>query len=327
MQRIRRILVAVKDPQAKSLPAVLKAAQLARAWDAELELFHGLATTLYTDIFSLQNTSLADMERGMRAQQLRPLEGIAARLRRHGISVTVSAEYDFPVYEAIVRRARLIKADLIVAECHAGRRVVPWLLHLTDWGLVQQSPLPVLLVKSARPYRRPVVLAAIDPTHAFAKPARLDAEILRSGTDLQRALHGTLHAVHAYLPLPLYVGSGLAANVEVVTEIEQTAAARATKQFERALNTAHVPRARRHLIEQSALQAIPAVARRIGSSIVVMGAISRSGLRRAFIGNTAERVLNDLTCDVLVVKPRGFKSPVPRAIRGARVIATGLSTV
>ena len=321
--RVRRILVAVKDPQAKSLPAVVKAAQLARAWGAELELFHGISTTVYTDIFCLQSGNLLDIERELRGQLLQPLERIAARLRKHAINVTVSAEYDFPVYEAIVRRARHIKADLIVAECHSGRRLAPWLLQLTDWELLQKSPLPVLLIKSSRPYRHPVVLAAIDPTHAFSKPTRLDAEILRSSTAVQRALRGSLHAVHAYMSLPLYVGADLAANAEVVTEIEETAAAHAAKQFGRALKTAHVPRARRYLIEQSAVQAIPAVARRISSAIVVMGAISRSGLKRIFIGNTAERVLNDLTCDVLVVKPRGFKSPVARASRGIRLIATG----
>ena len=36
MRRIRRILVAVKEPAARALPAVAKAAQLARALDAEL---------------------------------------------------------------------------------------------------------------------------------------------------------------------------------------------------------------------------------------------------------------------------------------------------
>ena len=322
MHSVRRILVAVKDPRSKLLPAVMKAAQLARAWGAELELFHGITTTVYTDIGRVQNGNLMAIEREMRAQHRQPLERIATRLRKHAIKVTISAECDFPVYEAIVRRARLIKADLIVAECHAGRRGAPWLLQLTDWELLQKSPLPVLLVKSSRPYRRPVVLAAIDATHAFSKPTRLDEEILRNGAALERALRGTLHAVHAYLSLPLYLKGDLT-NVGAVTEIEEAAAARATKLFERAVKTAHLPRARRHLIEQSALQAIPAVARRIGSAIVVMGAISRSGLKRAFIGNTAERVLNDLTCDVLVVKPRGFKSPVPRASRGARLIAMG----
>jgi universal stress protein E len=193
--------------------------------------------------------------------------------------------------------------------------------------LLQHSPLPVLLVKSSRPYRRPVVLAAIDPAHAFSKPTRLDGEILRNGADIQRALHGSLHALHAYLPLPLYAGSGLAANVEVVTEIEKTAAARAKNQFERALKRAHIPSARRHLIEQSVLQAIPSVAQQIGSAIVVMGAISRSGMKGVFIGNTAERVLNGLKCDVLVVKPKGFKCQVQRETRGARWVATGASMI
>ncbi len=33
-----------------------------------------------------------------------------------------------------------------------------------------------------------------------------------------------------------------------------------------------------------------------------MGATSRSGLKRIFIGNTAEHVLDSLKCDVLVVR-------------------------
>ena len=48
------------------------------------------------------------------------------------------------------RKERKKKADFIVAECHAGRRLAPWLLHLTDWELLRTSPVPVLLVKSGR---------------------------------------------------------------------------------------------------------------------------------------------------------------------------------
>jgi universal stress protein E len=33
-----------------------------------------------------------------------------------------------------------------------------------------------------------------------------------------------------------------------------------------------------------------------------MGAMSRSGLKRIFIGNTAEKVLDSLQCDVLIVR-------------------------
>ncbi|MGL1102669.1 universal stress protein, partial [Vibrio parahaemolyticus] len=58
----------------------------------------------------------------------------------------------------------------------------------------------------------------------------------------------------------------------------------------------------------------------IHSSIVVMGAVSRSGLKRLFIGNTAERTLDLLSCDVLIVKPAQFTNHLPRGRRGARMI-------
>jgi hypothetical protein len=47
-----------------------------------------------------------------------------------------------------------------------------------------------------------------------------------------------------------------------------------------------------------------------------MGAISRSGYKRLLIGNTPERILDELSCDVMVVKPAKFRSRVPRLSRG-----------
>ena len=69
------------------------------------------------------------------------------------------------------------------------------LLGYTDWELLRLSPVPVLLVKTSQPYRRPTVLAAIDPTHAHAKPSELDQRILDYGTQVGRALRGALHVV------------------------------------------------------------------------------------------------------------------------------------
>ena len=43
---------------------------------------------------------------------------------------------------------------------------------------------------------------------------------------------------------------------------------------------------------------------------------SRRGLKRLFLGNTAERLLDDLRCDVLVVKPPRFATRLARARRG-----------
>ena len=43
---------------------------------------------------------------------------------------------------------------------------------------------------------------------------------------------------------------------------------------------------------------------------VVMGAVARSSWKRLFIGATAERTLEDLPCDLLIIKPDWFQTPV-----------------
>ena len=60
-----------------------------------------------------------------------------------------------------------------------------------------------------------------------------------------------------------------------------------------------------------AAEALLALSRKLPADIVIMGAISRSGLQKVFIGNTAERVLDRLPCDLLIVKPAGFAVPTP----------------
>lgn len=324
MRPIRRILVAVKDPEAKTLPAVAKAAQLARATGAVLELYHAIPDAVFVDTLGGAKRSAATLQSRSSERYLAQLEAIAVPLRRRGIKVYTSVEWDYPVYEAIVRRAAATTADLIVAERHATRHVAPWLLRFTDWELVRLSPVPVLLVKSPRPYRRPVVLAAVDPAHAFAKPARLDHEILGYAAFLKDALHGKLHAMHAYVPVPIGMASAELITPWIVAEIETNARAHAKDQFERELRSTKIPRTQRHLVASHPAGAIEQVAGKIRSSIVVMGAVSRSGLKGVFIGNTAERVLDELACDVFVVKPRRFVSQVARARRGVRLIATPL---
>jgi universal stress protein E len=320
MPVFNRILVAVKVLDGKPLPAVLKAAQLARAFGSRLELFHGLTTPLYTDSVMAPEQGFGSLEQDLRQTALRRLEAIADRLRVHSIKVTVSAEWDYPAHEAIIRRAQAIKADLIVASLHAGRHRMPWLLRLTDWELVRLSPVPVLLVKNPHPYRRSAVLAAIDPAHAHAKPLHLDKEILQVGKKLSAALRGSLHAVHAYARFPV----GL--YPEVITpgsleDMQDDADRSAQSRFSRALRTARIARSHQHLIARRPIDAIAEASHKSHCAMVVMGAISRSGYKRLLIGNTAERVLDELTCDIMVIKPAKFRSGVSRASRGARLRA------
>jgi universal stress protein E len=42
-----------------------------------------------------------------------------------------------------------------------------------------------------------------------------------------------------------------------------------------------------------------------------MGAVSRSRLRELFVGSTAERILDHLPCDVLVIRSIDSRQPLP----------------
>ena len=82
-----------------------------------------------------------------------------------------------PAYEAIIRKAQRISADLLVVENHhgTGKHPARWLLAHGLGAAI--CPIPVLLGRTGLYHRR--VLAAVDPSHVRAKPANLDRQIRR----------------------------------------------------------------------------------------------------------------------------------------------------
>ena len=321
MRRIRCILLAVKEPTAKSQPALAKAAQLARALDAALVLFQAIDAPLYLESCGPGLTDIRNIERSTQESCRARLERHAQRVRRLGVRVDVSAEWDYPAYEAVVRAAQRAGADLIVAERHAGRHTGAALLHLNDWELLRRAPVPVLLVKRRGLYRRPRVLAAVDPDRRYAKPAQLDRDILTVGARIAEALRGSLHVVHAFSSVPLTAYTRGVLSDDILADMQRRSVRTAAAKLERLAGRAGIPAARRHLIARHPSDAIEQAAAETGSAVVVMGALARSGLRRLLIGNTAERVLDHLSCDLLVVKPSGFSRAVARRRRGARYLS------
>jgi len=324
MSALRRILVSIKDPARGVTPAVSKAAQLARASGARLELFHAITTPLYLDIQVYSDWTLEDTKRELMKARTEQMQRIAktlmGRAHQQALRMDVTVVWDWPGYAAIVRRAVEFRADLVVADRHAGRHLARAVMRFADWELLRLCPVPVLLVGSQASYERPVTLAAVDPAHLWEKSAQLDERILRVAASVNGALGGTLHAVHAYvssLPVsyPTTVmypkfGEKLAHRLSVA----------AKRRFERVMRGKRIARGCQHLVDASPIIGITDTVRSIRADLIVMGAVSRSGIRRLLIGNTAESLLDRLSCDLLIVKPARFKARVARASNGVRVI-------
>ncbi len=97
--------------------------------------------------------------------------------------------------------------------------------------------------------------------------------------------------------------------------------AAARDKLAKAVDGFDVKRSHCHLVEGRPNDVIPRTARRERCSIVAMGVVSRSGLKRFFIGNTAEFVMDAVNADILVVKPPDFASRVPRTGRGVQILS------
>ena len=321
MKAIRHILFAVRNPDAVRQPGIVKAIAIAKSFGASLEVFHALSSPVFTGLQPITGVTVEVLRREIRQRTRAKLEKFSALAKRSGVELTSAVEWDYPPHESIVRRAGKVRADLIIAECHQGGRTRPWLIHLTDWELLRTSSLPVLLLKNPRRYRRPVVLAAVDPSHSHAKPARLDADILAAAAQFSVAMHGRLHAMHANNPpLSALALGDPAINAATISMTYSAIQQKGREDFEKFMKAMDIGPARQHLVDGTPATAIPKVARSTGAALVVMGAVSRSGLGRMLIGNTAKRVLGALPCDVLVLQPRGTKTRVAAAPRGMRVV-------
>ena len=312
MQRISRIL-AVVDPTAAVQPAVGRAAWLAQHIGADLELL----VCYYNEYLSgdrlFDSPSLQKARDEVIAGHEKHLEALAEPMRSSGIVVKTTATWDHPLYEGIVRRAVESGADLVVKDTHHHSAVTRALLTNTDWNLIRTCPVPLWLVKPVEFDETPVFIAAIDPMHQHDKPAALDDEILHISKDLAGRLHGELHAFHSYDPRIAVATATANAYIPVslpFDEIEQQMHEDHEKRFREITEFHKVDADKAHLVAGLTHEELPQIAEQLDADVVVMGAVARNRWKRLFIGSTAERTLEHLPCDLLIIKPDWFQTPV-----------------
>jgi universal stress protein E len=310
MTDFQRILVVI-DPTAASQPGLDRAARLGKQLRARLELFICDYEPLHHESRVLDKDALAKARAALLDAHRRRLRELAAPLQTAGLDVTVAATWDHPLHEGIVRRAVETGADLVVKDTHYHSVLKRSIFSNTDWSLIRNCPAPLLLVKPRATAAKPCVVAAIDPLHERDAAASLDKRILSTSAALTSALGGELHAFHAFDITPVIAASSEAMMTPIalpIGEITDAMRSEHTAAVQALTDAASIPRERVHIQQGGARDSLIALTDRLRADVVVMGAVSRSGLERLFIGSTAEDVLDKLACDLLIVKAQGFGS-------------------
>src|SRR5215469_15798877 len=248
---IRHILLGIGDVQRTPHGELRKAGALARAARATVELFHAIDEPDPARSFPETATQEeVDQQRGAIVEKYRrKLERFAHDASLRGVTVRCTAAWDYPLHAAIIRRALAARSGLVIAATRGHRFRARLLLRNTDWELIRHCPVPLLLVKSTRGYRRPLVLAAVDPYHKHARPADLDARLLETGGEIARLLHGSLQVFHAYMPLVTVQPVAMAAAplVMMPPEAEDAHAQQVMHTICQLADKAGIPRKRCHV--------------------------------------------------------------------------------
>lgn len=308
-------VLVVMDPADGEGYALARGRLLASALDVPLELF-ACEFDQAMEGSHFRVTERVEAARNARvAARADWLESRAAPLRDAGLEVRTAAVYANPRHEAVSRRALETRAAFVIMRTHFHEWLTRATLSAADWQLIRICPAPLWLVKGGDWPDAPKLLAAVDPSHRDDRHAHLDHAILDLAERLDTALAAETWVAHCILSMAsLESTAALSMMPEALGSSPEGYAGDLLQQLRasvlRLLEGRKVPASRVRITEGRPEKELPRLVRDLEINLLITGGISRSRIEQVFIGGTAERLLDRIDCDLLVVKPPGFRCPI-----------------
>ena len=293
MYKPQKILLVI-DPEQKDQLALDKVLKIAKHANSEITLLSCEYTDYLSEGYYFNPVELAELRQEYLKKRKLLLEEIAKPIRNSGTQVNTISLWGHPAYEVIIEECNKIAADLLVLPIERHGAFSRLFLQNSDWQVVRLCVVPTLLVKEKKWQDKPVMLAAVDPTHSRHKPSGLDHKILQTSLDFAKCIDAEVSAIHSYRPTAMST-----AKPEEVRHQHKEAFSQLMSDFDFSDD-------RQIFVEEVPEVGMEKAEAELDVNIVVMGAISRSRMTDVFIGNTTEKVIDFLESDVLVLKPDDF---------------------
>lgn len=270
MRHFRNILYIV-DPTKQHQTALRRVVDGTRALQTKLHLYvcvpppaHGAGED--------SEFSLAEKQR----YQLW-LDHLAGPGRAQGVEISTEVELDDDWRNAVVNAAERNSADLIVKVTQPHTLFQRRLQKTSDWTLLRSASCPILFIKQDTTSTPKTLVAAVDIQETGEAHQRLTREVLRHAKGITDDTGAALHVVNAYSDQMQFVHPPELAKMAGIDR-----------------RNAHVGQCPP---EDLLLEVLAGVA----DPVVVIGSSSRRSFSGSVLGNTAERILDKVPVDVLVV--------------------------
>ena len=296
---VRTVLAAVADATSGAQVAARKAVELAWLFGADTVLFHACYEPSLSGGAFFDSAQMAAARRDHVAHATRALKALAASLGGSDRDIRVLVEWQRDIPQAVTRAATREGADLVVAEprYRAGRRQRG--LSRIDWEVARLCPVPLLLARSAAPYAKPRILAAVDPGAHRLRVSSLDAGIVGLAALMAEATDGSVRVIHCVrdppVALPARAATQRRERQRVRTMIRHLASG------------AGLSRRDARILDGSPVDVLLDAVSADDADILVMGTVVRGPIRQLLIGSTTEQLVHAAPCDLLLVKPNSLR--------------------
>ncbi len=289
-----KVLVALK-PGFTHTNAIARATELAASGDVEILLYSAMFDSTIESIRYIRAEEKKALEDGMLVNERASLMETAAKLKQVASNVTIETQWIRKTEAAVAAAAERFAADLVIVSSGHHSRIARTLFNHTDSRIMCHTQVPVLVAndKAAAPYK--TIIASVDPSHKDDVENKINHAIIAEARKLAARFGSELYLAHAYPSELSVMDSEYIPPMETIEQWKQ-AATEEMMAFAEAVgfDSDHVL-----LSGLPTSHALETLAQEKHADLMVLGVHSRSAIGEFFLGNTAERLLSSLQCDVL----------------------------
>ena len=293
-----KTVLAATDLSRPAFAAVRRAALIARAHDAKLELVHVIPDSFRSNAWQSLLVAFAQVEADLRSSVAESLESLVVQVETEtGIRANALVAEGKPFAE-IAARSEAIDADLIVVGAHGEDLVLTPLLGTTAHRVLRFARKPVLLVKHT-----PSAEHAVKPGYEHIVAATdFSEDSLRAATSAQRLFpQSTITLFHAYrAPFEAKLTGKISeAALNAHRQYASEEAHLELESFAAAANLDAAPRVVRHGFPGVSLREYAA---ETSADLIAIGSEEVPRLQNALLGSVSLDVVTQANCDVLLAR-------------------------
>jgi universal stress protein E len=255
----------------------------------------------YANINNLQDLSNAKLSRNQLEKKIilnrnKELDELRKSLKIKPSAITIKALWSKDIVQAVNAFCKKQNAVMVIK---SANRSESFLYTSTDWQLIRECPVPVMIAAAKSWKKKPRILVALDFATQTKSKIKLNHTIMEKAQNLANATDQELHIVFAITVPQALVDLDLIDSRKYVKE--KRLKLKAT--IDQFCQQYDIDSSRVHIRQGKPEKIIPSVAAKLKADVVVTGTVGRKGVKGKLLGNTAEKILSRLHTDIIAVKP------------------------